>query len=116
MSTDLKKYVAIRYNTATGFMPSQWNGHGRANLDPVWLVERLALFDTYCAPSLEGQSQKDFTVLIAFDSEHMRTTSGSSAPARPGLMSGRFSSRPARTTMSPSMRLSKATRMPNLFR
>lgn len=69
MSTDLKKYVAIRYNTATGFMPSQWNGKGRANLDPVWLVERLALFDTYCAPSLEGQSLKDFTVVVGFDSE-----------------------------------------------
>ncbi|KRB29588.1 hypothetical protein ASD99_25455 [Mesorhizobium sp. Root695] len=69
MSSDLKKYVAIRYNTATGFMPSQWKGKGRANLDPVWLVERLALFDTYCAPSLEGQSLTDFTVLVAFDSE-----------------------------------------------
>jgi hypothetical protein len=69
MSTDLKKYVAIRYNTAAGFTPSQWNGKGRANLDPVWLVERLALFDKYCVSSLEGQSLKDFTVLVAFDSE-----------------------------------------------
>lgn len=69
MSISLKKYVAIRYNTVTGFMPSQWTGKGRANLDPVWLVERLALFDKYCAPSLEGQSLKDFTVLVAFDSE-----------------------------------------------
>ncbi|MGX5848478.1 glycosyltransferase [Mesorhizobium sp. PL10] len=69
MSTDVKKYVAIRFNTATGFKPSQWDGKGRANLDPVWLVERLALFDTYCAPSLEAQSLKDFTVLVAFDAE-----------------------------------------------
>lgn len=65
----LKKYIAIRYNAPTGFKPSQWNGEGRAHLDPVWLVERLALFDNYCAPSLEGQSVKDFTVLIAFDAE-----------------------------------------------
>ena len=69
MSMDLKKYIAIRYNTAAGFKPSQWNGKGRANLDPVWLVERLALFDNYCAPSLEAQSLKDFTVLVAFDAE-----------------------------------------------
>ena len=67
MGTALKKYTAIRYNTATGFNPSQWDGQGRANLDPVWLVERLALFDTYCAPSLESQTLKDFCVLIAFD-------------------------------------------------
>ena len=66
---ELKKYIAIRYNAATGFKPSQWNGGGRANLDPVWLVERLALFDKYCAPSLEAQSHKDFTVLIAFDAD-----------------------------------------------
>ncbi|WP_246800791.1 glycosyltransferase [Mesorhizobium amorphae] len=66
---ELKKYIAIRYNAPTGFKPSQWNGEGRANLDPVWLVERLALFDGYCAPSLEAQSMKDFTVLIAFDAE-----------------------------------------------
>jgi hypothetical protein len=69
MSSALKKYVAIRYNAPTGFKPSQWNGKGRANLDPVWLVERLALFDNYCAPSLESQSLKDFTVLIAFDAD-----------------------------------------------
>lgn len=69
MDTRLKKYIAIRYNAATGFKPSQWDGKGRANLDPVWLVERLALFDRYCAPSLEGQSLKDFTVLVAFDAE-----------------------------------------------
>lgn len=67
MGTALKKYTAIRYNTATGFNPGQWDGQGRANLDPVWLVERLALFDTYCAPSLESQTLKDFCVLIAFD-------------------------------------------------
>ncbi|MDX8531967.1 glycosyltransferase [Mesorhizobium sp. VK25A] len=65
----LKKYITIRYNTAAGFKPSQWNGKGRVNLDPVWLVERLALFDNYCAPSLEAQSLKDFTVLIAFDAD-----------------------------------------------
>jgi len=69
MDTGLKKYIAIRYNIAAGFKPSQWDGRGRANLDPVWLVERLALFDRYCAPSLEGQSLRDFTVLIAFDAE-----------------------------------------------
>lgn len=66
---DLKKYITIRYNTAAGFKPSQWNGKGRVNLDPVWLVERLALFDNYCAPSLEAQSRKDFTVLIALDAD-----------------------------------------------
>lgn len=65
----LKKYIAIRYNAPTGFKPSQWGGAGRANLDPVWLVERLALFDKYCAPSLEGQALKDFTVLVAFDAD-----------------------------------------------
>lgn len=69
MDTGLKKYIAIRYNIAAGFKPSQWDGKGRANLDPVWLVERLALFDTYCASSLEGQSLKDFTVLLAFDAD-----------------------------------------------
>lgn len=69
MGTTLKKYIAIRYNTATGFNPSQWNGQGRANLDPVWLVERLGLFDTYCAASLESQTLKDFSVLIAFDAD-----------------------------------------------
>ncbi|WP_181183516.1 MULTISPECIES: glycosyltransferase [unclassified Mesorhizobium] len=66
---ELKKYIAIRYNAPTGFKPSRWNGTGRANLDPVWLVERLALFDNYCAPSLENQSMKDFTVLVAFDAD-----------------------------------------------
>jgi len=69
MGLTLKQYIAIRYNTATGFNPSQWNGQGRANLDPVWLVERLALFDTYCAPSLESQILKGFSVLIAFDAD-----------------------------------------------
>ena len=69
MGTGLKKYIAIRYNVATGFKPSQWDGKGRANLDPVWLVERLALFDKYCAPSLESQSLKDFAVLVAFDAD-----------------------------------------------
>ena len=69
MGTGLKKYIAIRYNIAARFKPSQWDGKGRANLDPVWLVERLALFDTYCAPSLEAQSLKDFTVLVAFDAD-----------------------------------------------
>ncbi|WP_140752278.1 glycosyltransferase [Mesorhizobium sp. B4-1-3] len=66
---ELKKYIAIRYNAPTGFKPSRWKGTGRANLDPVWLVERLALFDTYCAPSLENQSMRDFTVLVAFDAD-----------------------------------------------
>ncbi|WP_036259873.1 glycosyltransferase [Mesorhizobium sp. WSM3224] len=65
----LKKYITIRYNTAAAFKPSQWNGKGRVNLDPVWLVERLTLFDNYCAPSLEAQSLKDFVVLVAFDAE-----------------------------------------------
>jgi hypothetical protein len=65
----LKKYIAIRYNTAAPFKPSQWSGKGRANLDPVWLVERLGLFDDYCAVSLENQSHKDFTVLVAFDTD-----------------------------------------------
>ena len=66
---DLKKYITIRYNTTAGFKPSQWNGKGRVNLDPVWLVERLALFDNYCAPSIEAQSRKDFTVLVALDAD-----------------------------------------------
>jgi hypothetical protein len=69
MGIDLKKYIAIRYNTATGYRPSQWNGEGAANLDPAWLAERLDLFDSYCAFSLESQSAKDFTVLVAFDKE-----------------------------------------------
>ncbi|WP_292431305.1 glycosyltransferase [Mesorhizobium sp.] len=69
ISMDLKKYITIRYNTAASFTPSQWNGKGRVNLDPVWLVERLALFDNYCAASLETQSLKDFTVLIALDAD-----------------------------------------------
>lgn len=67
MDTHLKKYIAIRYNTALDFRPSQWNGEGPANLDPAWLAERLELFDSYCAFSLESQSVKDFTVLVAFD-------------------------------------------------
>ena len=60
MGTGLKKYIAIRYNIAARFKPSQWDGKGRANLDPVWLVERLALFDTYCAPSLESSIAEGF--------------------------------------------------------
>ncbi|MDX8527284.1 glycosyltransferase [Mesorhizobium sp. MSK_1335] len=68
-SMDLKKYITIRYNTAAGFKPSQWNGKGPVNLDPVWLVERLRLFDNYCAASLEAQSLRDFTVLIALDAD-----------------------------------------------
>jgi hypothetical protein len=93
MSMELKKYIAIRYNTATGFKPRQWNGKGPANLDPVWLVERLALFDNYCAPSLEGQSLKDFTVLVAFDpathENYVRTVCGCAVgiDARPVFVS-----------------------------
>ncbi|OWK18728.1 hypothetical protein AJ88_01025 [Mesorhizobium amorphae CCBAU 01583] len=113
---ELKKYIAIRYNAPTGFKPSQWNGEGRANLDPVWLVERLALFDGYCAPSLEAQSMKDFTVLIAFDAEthenYVRTVCNCVAgiDVRPVLVER------MRPTVFASTRSFKATPMPNSCR
>ncbi|RMH27987.1 MAG: hypothetical protein D6693_04385 [Planctomycetota bacterium] len=39
----------------------------RAGLDPAWLEHRFGLFDRYCLPSIEAQTERAFTWLIFFD-------------------------------------------------
>jgi len=63
----LRKYLVIQYNTPRGFVPKNWAGAGRPNLDRRWLDGRLELFIEYCTYSLEQQTHKDFELLIAFD-------------------------------------------------
>lgn len=42
---------------------------GQPVLGPEWMSERLELFERYCAPSVAGQTYRDFTWLLFLDRE-----------------------------------------------
>lgn len=42
---------------------------GKPVLGPEWLSERLDLFERYCAPSVAGQTYRDFTWLLFLDED-----------------------------------------------
>jgi len=62
-----RKLLLIRYNLAAPFSgPVQaYPGHD-IHLDTDWLSRRRQLFDAYCWPSIERQTDPDFTVLVLF--------------------------------------------------
>lgn len=58
-------YIITRFNLRL------WPHDKRGNQTQTeeWLKERFRLFESYCLPSIAGQTSKDFTWIVLFDSE-----------------------------------------------
>lgn len=67
---NLNKLILIRYNMAAPYASrAAWYDGHRPHLNPDWLSGRKALFDRYCWPSIDRQTDPDFDVLVLFDQE-----------------------------------------------
>lgn len=55
-------YILTRFNVSVDGFDT------RAGLDPDWLKHRFDLFDTFCYPSVRGQSLQNFRWLVFFNS------------------------------------------------
>jgi hypothetical protein len=67
MSNIFNHFVITRFNLKQSIWNSDKNG---VNVnDEQWLLDRYKLFETYCFPSLEAQTLKDFIWLVFFDKD-----------------------------------------------
>ena len=60
-------FILTRFNLNIESAPPE------RKLDPAWLDHRFELFDSFCYPSVRGQSTQTFTWLVFFDSDTPRT-------------------------------------------
>jgi hypothetical protein len=60
-------FILTRFNLNIESAPPE------RKLDPAWLDHRFGLFDSFCYPSVRGQSTQTFTWLVFFDSDTPRT-------------------------------------------
>ncbi|RED48383.1 glycosyltransferase [Seonamhaeicola aphaedonensis] len=65
MSKPFNHFVITRFNLKQSIWGSDKLG-AQVNSD-VWLKSRYELFETYCFPSLQNQTNKDFKWLVFFD-------------------------------------------------
>lgn len=63
----MKHFLITRFNIRTGTWNSDKNGN--SILDEEWMRHRFNLFETYCFPSVKGQSDHDFIWIVVFDTE-----------------------------------------------
>ncbi len=54
-------FILTRFNLNVAYAPSE------TRLDPAWLHHRFELFDSFCYPSVHGQSTQNFKWLVFFD-------------------------------------------------
>lgn len=67
MSKIFNHFVITRFNLKQSIWNSDKNG---VNVnDEQWLLDRYKLFETYCFPSIESQTVKDFIWLVYFDKD-----------------------------------------------
>lgn len=62
---NFQHYLITRFNIPA----SNWkcDKNNKVVQDEVWLQKRISLFETFCLPSVIGQSQKNFQWLVWFD-------------------------------------------------
>ncbi len=60
-----KHYLITRFNLKNKVW--HYDKNNQSILDDAWLRSRILLFETYCFPSIEAQSNKDFEWLVYFD-------------------------------------------------
>ena len=56
-------FVLTRFNVRTNY------GKSKIGLDPDWLSHRFKLFENFCYPSVQAQSNQNFKWLVYFDSD-----------------------------------------------
>ena len=61
--TTLAHFVVTRFNLRAAASAGDYQ------IDEDWLTSRLDLFETFCYPTVAGQSVQDFKWLVLFDSE-----------------------------------------------
>lgn len=63
MAVSVRHILLTRFNVAVPFARDE------RRLDPAWLTERFALFESFCLPSVLGQTTKEFRWFVLFDAE-----------------------------------------------
>src|SRR4051794_4900698 len=65
MTPEFRHLLITKFNIRT----SGTNEASPMRLDKEWLRDRLAEFETFCAPSVEAQTTRDFSWLVLCDEE-----------------------------------------------